>query len=389
MKNFWILLFSLMASSLFMVSCTDDEDGEDPNAPQITVTGGDMEVEPGTFADYTLSIQPGRSDLQSYRVLVDGQTADISDFLLAGASPNANPILLEGSPEEEGFTTSISFLAPNSAGTSRAYEIEATDVRDRISTSGVITVSTPTDVQGPELTVNGSTSISIPAGSSADFEITAVKGGADLTEISFLRDGTTLAASEIRVADGQGGYNALSANPLSIEGADAEGFTATYNLKASINVGTAILYTVILEDIAGNTTELELTITAEPTFTTENFTFERCGANPGTGLDQYGLSWEANTSDAAIIKKDADKLVDLTGSVNFGDVDSRAQIQTLVDGGTDIDDYRGISVTQSSTYDEVIGTKVGNDYYLLNITNADVSSESCGTRVIITGVAKF
>ncbi|BDC99560.1 hypothetical protein [Persicobacter psychrovividus] len=118
-----------------------------------------------------------------------------------------------------------------------------------------------------------------------------------------------------------------------------------------------------------------------------DFKAERSGGADATGLDAYGLAWTSNTNTSAIIKKDADKLVKLSAE-DYENITSVEALMAAVDAADDMDDFRDVSVSESKDYDLVIATKKGDDYFMINITRADVKTATAGTTVTVTGKVK-
>jgi hypothetical protein len=147
-------------------------------------------------------------------------------------------------------------------------------------------------------------------------------------------------------------------------------------------------FTFIATDKDGLEDVVTFTVSAKgattPLSSAQDFTWQRVGGANGTGLAEFGLSWTSNTSSVAIIKKDADKFVELDAS-DWTGLTTVEGLIAAIDAAVDQADFRGISVTASNSYDVVLGTKKGSDYFLIHITNATVTSDASGTTVTITG----
>ncbi|HYG37091.1 MAG TPA: hypothetical protein VD908_00665 [Cytophagales bacterium] len=117
------------------------------------------------------------------------------------------------------------------------------------------------------------------------------------------------------------------------------------------------------------------------------FEWKRVGSAAGTGLEAFGLAWTSNTTTSAVIKKGADKLVVLAAA-DWTSITTKEALKAKVDAAADVTDYRGVSAEASGSYNDVIATKKGDVYYLINITKATVTTPSAGTTIVITGNSK-
>ncbi|GJM60368.1 hypothetical protein [Persicobacter diffluens] len=150
-----------------------------------------------------------------------------------------------------------------------------------------------------------------------------------------------------------------------------------------------MVYEFILSDKNGQkTTSVEFEVSPDETpLVEDDFAFVRVGTN-NPDLSEYGLVWESNTSEAAIIKKGADKFVELEAST-YAEITSKEGLIAAVDAADDMADFRKISVEQSADYNLVIATKNGDKYYIMNITRGEVETgDAAGTKVTISGKAK-
>ncbi|HKK88763.1 MAG TPA: hypothetical protein VJ917_07930 [Saprospiraceae bacterium] len=403
MKNFWILLFSLLISSLVFVSCEDDtDDGNDPDAPQITLTGGDQEVAPGTFADYTLSILPGRSDLQSYRVLVDGLEADVTDFMIDGAAPISNPILLEGTDDEDGFNTSISFLAPDNSGASFEYEVEATDTRDRVSTSQLVTVSTASQDLIFEFSQEPGENfyeVMADAGILRSVDFNAQAGNAPLASIEITRGGVIVDDTDLLFQGAPG------SNPFTLTDQLRDAFTDFgIAFRAPATGGESFEYTVTLTDENNVEKNLLLTVTAVSTldgpFNGQFYHMD--GASGCTG--GYDLVNDADVSAAGSdanrdmlntdvapnpftgswMAQNGTRYVDATAFIDDLDV-NKGNAESLFASGTET---ASINNPQVGNF-YVAQLRGGSDYAVIRIDRVDAADNSCNASTNNTGIIEF
>lgn len=118
------------------------------------------------------------------------------------------------------------------------------------------------------------------------------------------------------------------------------------------------------------------------------FEWKRIGSNAATGLEEFGLAWTSNTSTSAVIKVGAAKLVVLTAN-DWTAITTVEALKAKVDAATGVDSYTGVSATVASkTYNDVLATKNGDNYYLINVTKSTVASATAGTTITITGNSK-
>jgi len=114
--------------------------------------------------------------------------------------------------------------------------------------------------------------------------------------------------------------------------------------------------------------------------------WKRIGGAAGTGLETYGLTWTSNTTTAAIIKNGADRFVKLT-TAEWTSITTKEALKTAVDAATNMTQSEDISATKTQTYNLVYGTKKGDMYYMINITNGTVTTGT-STTITITGKSK-
>jgi len=135
----------------------------------------------------------------------------------------------------------------------------------------------------------------------------------------------------------------------------------------------------------------EVTPETHPLSDAVDFEWKRVGGANGTGLDKFGLAWTQNTSTVAVVKTDnKTKLVKFTAD-QWSKIETKEQLKEAVDKGTDITEYREVSVTDpSKTYDHVLAVDVKGEgvYYLIHVTSSKVVSETSGTTITINGQYK-
>ena len=241
-------------------------------------------------------------------------------------------------------------------------------------------------VVGPSLTVNETNSndgvvdgmVTIEPGDSLHFEWTARDGDAKLETFTIERDGQPLS---VMTDNG----NDLSEN---ISGSENE----TY-VDGAMLAGNAGVYTFTITDRDGESEMVEIEVKVEaattPLSAEQSFTWERMGGATGTGLSQFGLEWTSNSSTSAIIAEDAaTTFVELDAST-WGSITTKEGLVAAISAATPITEFRGVSATQSDSYDIVLATMVGTDVYIMHITDAVVTSSSAGTDITINGMYKM
>lgn len=171
--------------------------------------------------------------------------------------------------------------------------------------------------------------------------------------------------------------------------------TSDFDIKGELlasTIETDETFTFTITDKDGEFKSVSFIVSTENATTAlgaaQSFSWTRCGSSNNPDLSQWGLSWTSNTSTSAIIADDADKLVVLT-SADWTSITTQEALADAVDSGTGVAEYTGVSAQASGTYDDVLATKVGSDYFLIHVTSATVTAgQACGTSIEITGEYK-
>lgn len=175
-------------------------------------------------------------------------------------------------------------------------------------------------------------------------------------------------------------------------GIDENAYTAGYTFTFD-DVFTGKLYAEIT-DVDGQKKSVFFNITVEegttPLEGEQDLTWQRVGGAAGTGLDMFGLKWTSNIKlvDAVIKKDGAAKLVQLDAEA-WTTITTKEDLMAAIDATEDLGDdgYRGVSAEANGTYDDVLGVKFGEEYFLLHITNGTVEVDPItGTTITITGM---
>ena len=190
-------------------------------------------------------------------------------------------------------------------------------------------------------------------------------------------------------------YDAATTNGFKGETAKTYYFDKWFHTSDFVSV-TKYDYEFTVTDKDDQTYSMTYTVTKKdnaeethPLDAASSFTWERVGGNAATGLDTYGLKWTSNAkaTHAQVKKDNATKLVILT-SAQWTSIETKEDLAAAVEAGSDVDVYDNVSTDASATYDDVIATKVGSEYFIIHVTKATVTSDNSGTTVTITGESK-
>ena len=161
-------------------------------------------------------------------------------------------------------------------------------------------------------------------------------------------------------------------------------------LFESISEGTTWIFKVIVTTADGQFAanapiEIIGSIT-HPLEGPEDFTWERIGSSPGTGLDEFGLQWQSNTAEYIVITpSEGTKLVEL--NVNDWNIETKEELVELVENGTALAKWEVIPT--KVTFNYVIATKTKDGkYFLINPTERMIDPNDIGLR-IVTGQYKY
>lgn len=169
-------------------------------------------------------------------------------------------------------------------------------------------------------------------------------------------------------------------------------YTYTRTLAVTFDEETRELPTITIAatvtDVRGKTNIATITLSIEQELVIDNFEWKRDGSNPGTGLESFGLKWESNQKEvyAVITPVEGAELFEIP-SEKWAEVTTTTEKAALFgENGValPIRDYRGVSVFYSNTYDDVIATLYNGEYYLIHVTEAEVSFDNV-IHVTITG----
>lgn len=230
--------------------------------------------------------------------------------------------------------------------------------------------------EAPLLTISTSgldSNNEIVEGNTYSIEITAAQNPTSAKKLKTLVIQTPGADTTITI-------NAASYNQTFVVDAPAAGVNDNFTFVLTDNADVTATKTLTVTGVAA-------TAPTTPLSAATAFEWSRVGGANGTGLAQFGLKWESNSSTNAIIADDADKLVVLSAS-QWTTITTQEDLMDAVDNGTGVADYRGVSATANGSYDDVLATKNGSNYYLLHVTSSSVTSSAAGTTITINGEYK-
>lgn len=245
------------------------------------------------------------------------------------------------------------------------------------------------DPVGPTLTVTEENSeegvvsgkVEIAPGDSLYFQWDARAGDAKLKTFEIELDGKSLS-----VVTEEG--NDLSDD---IKSASNESYQDGVMFYAGNSEGTNV-YTFIVTDRDGESETVDIEVNVKNPSTDlsaeQSFQWKRVGSAAGTGLDQFGLKWESNSSTAAIIATSAaDKFVELPTSAYS--VTTKEELVLAITNATAITKFEGVSSQASnSNLNIVLATMVGTDVYIMKLVSSTVAT-GASTTITIDGMYKM
>jgi hypothetical protein len=249
--------------------------------------------------------------------------------------------------------------------------------------------SDPPQVVGPVLDITELTSSSngemiiIGQGQILTFIIDARKGALDLETFAISVSGVNAVSPLPTSANGH-------TFPYDIENSEDELYIDTLTfINAGSNVGITN-YTFSVSDDENNSASVSFEVMVE---TAENllsdqiaFTWQRDGADPAVGLDQFGLEWTDNTTTSAIVAQDEATAMVMLTSDDWTTITTVEGLNEAIAAQSPIQEYTGISVTaENESYSDYIGLVYNGEPYILVIDQSTVDTAGQGTTITVQG----
>lgn len=217
--------------------------------------------------------------------------------------------------------------------------------------------------------------VEVVIGETLDFYLD-LSSGNDLVSLQ-----TLTSASGVELTNGTQSFTGITEQAMIINA----------TLTEAVVAGTVIEINFILADAQKQTTAKKYILAkanTTPLSDAKDFKWERVGGTAATGLDQFGLTWTSNTGTSAVIKKGADKFVELNPEdwTNFTTLED---IVAAIDAATDMERWEEVSAEASKSYDITLGTIKENKYFLIHVVDGKVSTDPVeGTTIVISGQYK-
>jgi hypothetical protein len=241
----------------------------------------------------------------------------------------------------------------------------------------------PVSMGGATITLPEAAITAVEGALSADIAVTVVADNADaviesISVKAFVADaeeGTAIAAkSDFTLADGVYTLTITS---------ETIGDDIIDNLE-KIEV-TAV---VVDGDTSSKSISIESTAREFLAIVEGGFEWKRNGTNI-TGLADFGLIWDRNTAENAIIKANtATKLYELSIE-DWNSIQTVGQLVASLTPAKEVDEYKGISVTAANkTYEDAVlaVNKDGlGEYYIIQIKNSTITGPSGNYTFTVTG----
>ncbi|HPR32803.1 MAG TPA: hypothetical protein PLK12_11935 [Prolixibacteraceae bacterium] len=192
----------------------------------------------------------------------------------------------------------------------------------------------------------------------------------------------TTASYGIDIIDGARTFNATLSESVTVQAVITENVTEGDVLEVNFTVANSSKQTTAKKHV-------RIVVLETPLSEAKNFEWRREGGNPATGLETFGLTWTSNTATSAVIKKGADKFVELEPADWWVNLTTLEALKTAIDAAADMERWEKVSASDASKeYDLVLGTINSGTYYLIHITQSTVTVETIGSVIVINGQYK-
>jgi hypothetical protein len=173
---------------------------------------------------------------------------------------------------------------------------------------------------------------------------------------------------------------------------------ATYSSSLTFTVPpartAAYSFTFTVTDRDGLTAVRTLSVTSveeapleTPLSAPASFQWQRVGGTTSSSADLalFGLTWSSNSTTNAIIASGPSVKLVQFNAAEWNNITTVEELEAAVDAATAITQYTGVSSQASNTYNDVIATKNGSTYYLINVLTGTVTTGTAGTTITVTG----
>lgn len=179
--------------------------------------------------------------------------------------------------------------------------------------------------------------------------------------------------------------------PYEIEDVNEEIYIDTVAFTNNQNLGLTT-YTFSVIDEAGRRRDATFDVTVVSSMTElsapQDFQWTRVGITPAIGLDQFGLKWTSNSDTSAIVTMDEATRMVMLDVADWVDIETAEDLEIAIENADAITQYTGISVEQDGTYNDVLGVRYDDTYYILNIQEGTVTTGDLGTTIVVQGQYK-
>lgn len=164
-----------------------------------------------------------------------------------------------------------------------------------------------------------------------------------------------------------------------------------YFAEDSKEIIGSFVITAEVTDAAGEkkAISMECEVDLEEELTPYDFTWNRHGSEPATGLAEFGLSWTANGKEdfAIITPVEGALLYEFDDPSVWESTTTETELAALFSEQPTIEKFNKVSAWSSQKYNLVIGTTYEGYNYLIHITSGTVTKFK-GTDIVIEGQFK-
>ncbi|MEM9822496.1 MAG: hypothetical protein AAF985_15545 [Bacteroidota bacterium] len=311
-------LMALMALAIVcLTSCGEDpiNPGAVPPTVRLVDNGNgslttDATVNAGEVFTINIVASPGDNPLNTVTIDEDGTTIALDR--LNGTTNGVNPAVLFND-DKDGIDWNVDITAPNASGD---YLVTVTVADDGNESSSVSITITIADDPPTVALVNSSGSINAAPGSLVAVKVNATPGSRRLNTIAVWENG--VAINDLSRIQFKGVE--FTANPLTLEETDKDGFTEAEVLIRAVDAGGVTnTYTILIEDEGFSAAESESfdIVSGTPlTMTLDGILFNAGGPGGTGGINlKTGEGTGSNADEAQLHDEGID--VNLAADVNW------------------------------------------------------------------------